>query len=314
MSVVYIYGLIDPRNDEVFYIGFTKYLKKRYYEHLNANGKKREKNTHKDNVINKILALGLKPKMKILDECEHEYNNKLKICEHERLEKYYIQKYKNKGAKLANLTDGGDGGCTYLKPVYQYSEDGEFLKKYDSVNEVANEYGVGADIISKAINQRGKKSYRGTYLFSSEEKANSFVFKETKKHYTSIIQYSFKGDFIKEYESQKEASLLSNVGQPTINRCLRKKSEQAGGYLWYYKDKEPTQIIKHVGKYSKMLKPIIQYNLNMNMIAEFKSISEANRMLNISSGLIVTNLKGVTKTCKGFIFRYNNTINNIIIN
>jgi predicted GIY-YIG superfamily endonuclease len=55
---VYIYGLIDPRNDKVFYAGFTNNIKRRYNSHMNINGKKREKNTHKDNVIKKIFALG----------------------------------------------------------------------------------------------------------------------------------------------------------------------------------------------------------------------------------------------------------------
>lgn len=312
MAVVYIYGLIDPRNDKIFYIGFTEYPNKRYNEHLNIRGKKREKNTYKENVINKILQLGLKPEMKIIDVCEKIFNIHLNMFDHEILEKYYIKKYKDEGVNLTNLTDGGDGGRTYLKPVYQYSEDGKFLKRYNSVNEVANTYHVNADIISKAINQRGKKSYGGTYLFSSEEKANSFIFKDLIKHSTPIVQYSFDGIFVAEYKSQKEASTISNIGQPTINRCLKGKCEQAGKYLWYYKNKEPEIIIKHIGKYSKMLKPIIQYDLNMNIITKFKSIGEANRTLNISSSLIVTNLKGITKTCKGHIFKYDEKINNII--
>jgi len=235
MAVVYIYGLVDPRNDNVFYIGFTEFLNKRYNEHLNTNGKKREKNTYKDNVINKIIMLGLKPGIKVLDECEHEYNGKLEMCEHERLERYYIQKYRNEGAKLTNLTTGGDGGCTYLKPVYQYSENGDFIKKYKSVNDVANKYTVGAGLISKVIDQRGKKSYRGTYLFSTKEKANSFVFKETKKDNIPVAQFSRKGDYIREYISQKEASKITNIFQPNINHCLKKERNHAGGFIWKYK-------------------------------------------------------------------------------
>jgi hypothetical protein len=236
MAIVYIYGLVDPRNDNVFYIGFANDLNKRFHEHLNTNGKKREKNTYKDNVINKIIALGLKPRIKILDECEYEYNNKLKICEHERLERYYIQKYKNKGVKLTNLTIGGDGGCTYLKPVYQYSEVGNFLKKYNSVNEIANKYKIGSDLISKVIDQREKKSYCATYLFSSEEKANSFIFKKTKKDNIPVVQYLSNGDFVKEYKSQKEASIITGIFQPNINHCLKKKRNSAGDFIWKYKN------------------------------------------------------------------------------
>jgi hypothetical protein len=235
MSVVYIYGLIDPRNDEVFYVGFTKNLNKRYLEHLRTKGR-REKNLYKDNVINEILQIDLKPKIKIIDKCDYIFNQKENIFEHERLEIFYIKKYRDEGIKLTNLTIGGDGGCTLQKKVYQYSEDGKFLKEYKSVNEVANAYNVNADIISKAINQRGKKSYRGTYLFSSKEKSNLFEFKTTKKDNIPIIQCSFDGIFIKEYKSQKEASIITNIFQSNINYCLNKKRKHAGGFCWQYKN------------------------------------------------------------------------------
>jgi len=120
--------------------------------------------------------LGLKPKIVVLNSCEKKFNACQNMYEHEILETNYIKEYQNKGFLLTNLTTGGDGGCTYQRKVFQYSEEGKFLKKYESVNSVAESYGVSADIISKAIDQRGKKSYRGTYLFSSKEKANLFVF------------------------------------------------------------------------------------------------------------------------------------------
>lgn len=312
MSVVYIYGLIDPRNDKIFYIGYTQYLKKRYNVHLNVDGYRREKNLYKDNIIRKILNDGLRPTMTILDSCEKKYNEQQQKYEHELLEIQYIEKYKRKNNKLTNLTNGGEGGRTKLQPVYQYNENGIFLKEYQSVNQAAENYNVGADIISKAIDQRGKKSYRSTYLFSSKEKGDLFVFKKLVRHYTPIVQYSFNGEFIEEYKSQKEASIITNISQPSINNCLRKKREQAGGYLWYYKNNEPANVIEHVGKYSKMLKPIIQYDLTNKFIRKFKSIGEAKRTLGISSSLIVTNLKGITKTCKGFVFKYENKVNNII--
>ena len=235
-KIVYIYGLVDPRNDKIFYIGFTQYLKQRFNAHLNIDGYKREKNTYKNNVIRKILNLGLKPQMIILDSCEKKFNDILNMYEHEKLEKNYIKEYRDKGLSLTNLTTGGDGGCTYQRKVFQYSEEGKFLKEYESVNSVAESYGVGADIISKVVDQRGKKSYRGTYLFSSEEKGNLFMFKATKKDNIPVVQYSFDGEFICEYKSQKEASIITNIQQPNINHCLKKKRKYAGGFCWEYKN------------------------------------------------------------------------------
>jgi hypothetical protein len=182
------------------------------------------------------LKLGLKPEIIVIDKCDKSFNSNFNMFEHEILERFYIKKYSENGFNLTNLTIGGDGGCTALKKVYQYSEDGEFLKEYQSVNEIANTYEVGADIISKVIDQRSKKSYRGTYLFSSKEKAKTFVFKKTKKDNIPVIQLSSNGGFIKEYKSQEEASKITNIFQPNINHCLKKERKHAGGFCWEYKN------------------------------------------------------------------------------
>lgn len=236
MGVVYIYGLVDPRDNNIFYIGFTQYLKKRYNVHLNVDGFRREQNLYKDNIIRKILQLGLKPEMKIIDECEYKFNPEINMYEHERLEIEQIKKYRELGGKLANLTIGGDGGVTHKRKVYQYSEDGKFLEKYLSVNDVALKYGVNGDIISKVIDQRRKKSYRGTYLFSSKENAKLFQFKKTKKDNIPIVQYSPNGELLNEFRSQKEASRTTKVPQPNINHCLKNKRKYAGGFSWEYKN------------------------------------------------------------------------------
>ena len=236
MNVVYVYGLIDPRNNQIFYVGFTQNIKKRFNVHLNVDGHRREKNLYKDNVIRKILTSGLKPKIIILDSCEKKINIDFNKYEHEILEIYYIKKYNDSGIKLTNLTTGGNDGCTYQRKVFQYSEDGMFLKEYESVNCVAETYNVKSDIISKVIDQRSKKSYRTTYLFSSKEKANSFVFKETKKDNISILQYLVGDILINEYKSQKETSRMINIPQSNINHCLKKKRKSAGGFIWKYKN------------------------------------------------------------------------------
>ena len=127
--------------------------------------------------------------------------------------------------------------------------------------------------MSKAIDQRGKKSYRSTYLFSSQEKAESFVFKKTIKT-TPISQYSLNGNFIKEYENQAEAFRVTHVNQSSISDCINGKSRQAGGYLWYKSNCIPKKFLK-VSKYMDTMKPIVQYDLIGNLVSEFKSISDA---------------------------------------
>jgi hypothetical protein len=62
------------------------------------------------------------------------------------------------------------------------------------------------------------------------------VYKETKKDNIPILQYSAGNILINEYESQKEASILTKIPQPKINHCLKKKRNSAGGFIWKYKN------------------------------------------------------------------------------
>ena len=51
-----------------------------------------------------------------------------------------------------------------------------------------------------------------------------------------IFQYDKKGNFIKEWNSAKEAERYYNMSNNCINSCLRKKTKTSGGYIWKYKN------------------------------------------------------------------------------
>ena len=54
----------------------------------------------------------------------------------------------------------------------------------------------------------------------------------------------------------------------------------------------------------KKRKPIVQYDLNGNIISEFVGIREAARILNIGYRQLHRVLSGERKTTRGFIFKY----------
>ena len=103
--VVYIYGLIDPRNNELRYIGKTVNLKDRLYKHLNA-AKTLTTDNHKNAWIRGLLNRDLKPIMKILAECTGD--------NWQDVERNWIAKYKKNNAKLLNITTGGEGVTGYI--------------------------------------------------------------------------------------------------------------------------------------------------------------------------------------------------------
>ncbi len=67
---------------------------------------------------------------------------------------------------------------------------------------------------------------------------------------------------------------------------------------------------KRVTKYapspntSNYRKKIVQYTLDGEFVREFNSIAEANRYFNLSDKYMSKHLRGKTKTCVGYYFRF----------
>lgn len=108
METVYIYGLYDPRTNELKYIGKTNNLEKRLYEHIKEaeNGYK----SYKNDWIRSLRKRGLSPFISTLEEVSEE--------QWQECERKWINNCRKEGIKLTNLTDGGEG-----VHGYQYTEE-----------------------------------------------------------------------------------------------------------------------------------------------------------------------------------------------
>ena len=49
-----------------------------------------------------------------------------------------------------------------------------------------------------------------------------------------IIQYDLQGNFINEWNSQKEASTQLKINQGSISNCCKGKTPTVGGYVWKF--------------------------------------------------------------------------------
>jgi hypothetical protein len=106
-----IYGLVDPRDNNIRYIGKTKrQLNKRLYEHISN---KRTIRTYKSNWITALKKENLKPLIIELEVCNE--NNWVEK------EQYWINKTNN----LTNLTKGG--------------EDGSFIFTEESIKQMSEQ-------------------------------------------------------------------------------------------------------------------------------------------------------------------------------
>jgi hypothetical protein len=95
--------LIDPRNNQPFYVG--KGVGRRCYSHV-LESRNTTAKTHKLNKIRMIEGLGLKVLVKKVEENVSDEQAKEFEC-------FLISEIRDFGIKLTNLTDGGDGRSGY---------------------------------------------------------------------------------------------------------------------------------------------------------------------------------------------------------
>ena len=97
---VFIYGLYDPRNGYLRYIGKAIDLKARFYLHLSE-----KKNSHKNQWIAQLRSFGLLPEMRVLQTI---YNSD--DTDWQEIERWWIKCAREKGDPITNLDDGGRSG------------------------------------------------------------------------------------------------------------------------------------------------------------------------------------------------------------
>lgn len=105
-SNFYIYGLFDPVNGELRYIGKCQTsLYRRLQSHKAPSQVKLH--THRSNWIHNLLIRGTRPEICLIQEL----SNSDELC---LAEKYWIKYFKDCGCRLTNLTEGGEGAPGHL--------------------------------------------------------------------------------------------------------------------------------------------------------------------------------------------------------
>lgn len=115
-----IYGLFDPRDGQLRYVGKTRLtLKRRLSYHLTPHDLR--SNTWKNNWLRQLLSLGLKPQIDLFEEVPDECSA--------LFEKWHVSHWKSVGAILTNSTEGGEG----RKPGVGKRWSSEFRAKMSSI-------------------------------------------------------------------------------------------------------------------------------------------------------------------------------------
>ena len=240
MEEVFIYGLIDPSNNELKYIGKSVNPKNRFRKHLQDSVKKI---TFKDKWINKLIKNNQKPELIIIDVVD---SNDWVFWE-----KHYIAYYKYIGCSLTNLTDGGDNPPN-RKGIKRTKDEIEKIRKSNLGKKRSDETkkNISLSKIGKPINHlnngkershlhkinlslslKGRKSPNKGKKYSEEHKIKlSNAHSNQKKQ---IIQMDLNGNIIKFWDSISDAKKFYKNNH--ISECCLGKVKTAAGYKWIYK-------------------------------------------------------------------------------
>jgi hypothetical protein len=324
---VFIYALLDPRTNQVRYIGKANNPKDRYSNHYNSA---RDKNSHKRNWINNIRNDGLKPELAIIDEVPK--------TNWQYWEKFYIYLFKSWGFDLLNYTGGGDGATfansgsfkkgniphnkgvpckeetkrkikskltgtsniNSYKPIIQYDLEYNEIKRYKCIKDAVIE-SKGFFITSKiSACCLGKRNHHKGFIWKYNDGIN-IIKNDFKLLKIPVIQYDMNLNEINKFDSIKEASIKTKISETGIVRCCKGKNITAGGFIWKYNNDRKLFI-----KNNNKKKPVIQYDKSLNELNRFDSITEASIKLNISINSIYSCCKHKNKSGGGFIWRYAN--------
>lgn len=247
-NIVYIYGLIDPTTKELRYIGKSISPTSRLRKHISE---RHVHDSHKDRWIRKLVNANIKPELMIVDIVSED--------EWAFWEIFYISYFNDLGVRLTNGTIGGDQppstkGRKHTEESKRKMSEAKKGKKIPWLNNEKERTQEHKDNLSKSLKGRvsvnkGKTfsdEYRkklsdthiGLYVGEKHPMYGKHHTEETKnklsEHFSlKVVQLSLSGDFIRIWDSIKEAQIGVNI-KNGISNCCQGKQKTAAKYKWKY--------------------------------------------------------------------------------
>ncbi len=135
------------------------------------------------------------------------------------------------------IKDAHERGCYNIHKIgiIQLNLKGEFIKEWECAKDIQRELKYEASQITACCKGKWGQA-RGYKWLYKEEYEKGIIISTSKRIFNKdkIIQLTKCGTFIKQWSSQKEASINMNINAGYINRCCVGVEKSAKGYKWMY--------------------------------------------------------------------------------
>lgn len=194
-------------------------------------------------------------------------------------------------------------------PVAQLSIDGAFIANHSDIKTAAEKIGVPYTRIIDCCTGR-KKSVKGfvyAYLDDRNRLSDS-TFDDLRLEHErlsgfSISQYDLTGNHIQDFDSERQAGILTGSDPKNIQACVFGRVKTIGGYIWT-KSGDSGMLARKIDEQIVGQKPlpIIQRDKARNIVATYRSAREASIVTGIDAGRIRDCVSGFKKSIKGFLW------------
>lgn len=296
VSYTSIYGLVDPRNEAIRYIGKTDFPEHRLKQHL--CDAKRKPSVKVYRWVHELATEKLKPSLKVLCKVD---SNKWKEAE-----VLFISHYKQ-FCNLLNSTDGGEGllnASNETKSKISLSKKGKTAWNKGKSGIYSNEVlkKMRANGLRQSKTHPKSKDHMKMMLDKMLEKQHLWINNPRPNRRRTIFCINIITGEKTKYIGIKEAAIVLNISRTSIDNNLSGRSKIVNKkYTFEYGQNG----LFTKGEISHNAKSIVQMNLKGDFIKEWESINQAHKSLNIGGVSRAISLGG-KHVAGGFLWKFKN--------
>jgi len=210
--MISVYELICPITQGVVYVGMTKDVRARHFQHI--WGSKKD-SVNKAKWIKELKRLNLMPSIFVVSEHNTRREAKVKEGRH-------IAKRIKEGCSLFNVSD--------RSLYYQYNKDGSLVDVFNTLREIKAKTGIRVHL--DRYTSGGFVWTNGEFDTKKLDSLNDGRSVNCKK----VGKFTKEGVFIEEFKGVREAYRQTGIDHRSIAQVAGGSTvrKSAGGYKWKY--------------------------------------------------------------------------------